>query len=231
MGFRESIAKMLGRNPEREEEGLSLLVEDEGISFYAPPDEIAAIKSGNAGGLAATQHVALTMLCESGQAQPISNGFFVPSESVACLEEDILSILQLPARAPLQFQIKVEGRSTHPAFKVSAFVLIDGEPYPINRKGPILSNTSRDKYTLTAPQLLALDAIDIHAAMSPDDRGEGSNLRLIATLQKAKRDGLDINLSLFDNINVAEAERIGLTVSKLPDGSIELSPTLGDGTP
>ena len=231
MGFRESIARMLGRNPEKDEGGLSLLVEDEGISFYAPPDEIAVIKSGHAGALAATQHVALTMLSESGQAQPISNGFFVPSESVACLEEDILSILQLPPRGPLQFQIKVEGKSTHPAFKVSAFVLIDGEPYPINRKGPILSNTRRDKYTLTAPQLLALDAIDIHAAMSPDERGEGSNLRLIATLQQARRDGLDINLSHFDNINVAEAERIGLTVSKLPDGSIELSPTLGDGTP
>ncbi|RJG18254.1 DEAD/DEAH box helicase [Alcanivorax profundi] len=231
MGFRESIAKMLGKNAGGEEAGLSLLIEEEGISFYASPGDLATIKSDNAGGVASTQHVALTMLCESGQAQPISNGFFLPSESVACLDDDILSILQLPPRAPLQFQIKVEGKSTHPAFKVSAFVLIDGESYPINRKGPILSNTSRDKYTLTAPQLLALDAIDIHAVMSPDDRGEGSNLRLIATLQQAKRDGLDINLSHFDNINVAEAERIGLTVSKLPDGSIELSPTLGDGTP
>lgn len=231
MGFRESIANILGRNSTQEEGGLSLLTEDEGISFYTSPDELAEIKSGNASGLPGAQYVALTMLCESGQAHPISNGVFVPSESIACLEEDILSVLQLPPRAPLKFEIKVDGKSTHPGFKVSAFVLIDGESYPINRKGPILSNTSTDKYTLTPAQLLALDAIDIHTAMSADDKGESSNLRLIATLQQAKRDGLDINLSHFDNINVAEAERIGLTVSKLPDGSIELSPTLGDGTP
>ena len=231
MGFRESIANILGRKSAQDEAGLSVLTEDEGISFYTSPDELDEIKSGNASSLAGAQHVALTMLCESGQADSISNGFFVPSESIACLEEDILSILQLPPRAPLKFEIKLDGKSTHPGFKVSAFVLLDGEPYPINRKGPILSNTSRDKYTLTPPQLLALDAIDIHAAMPADEKGEGSNLRLIATLQQAKRDGLDINLSHFDNINVAEAERIGLTVSKLPDGSIELSPTLGDGTP
>ena len=117
MGFRESIASILGRKSTQEEDGLCLLTEDEGTSFYASPDKLAEIKSGCASSLAGAQYVALTMLCESGQAHPISNGVFVPSESIACLEEDILSVLQLPPRAPLKFQIKVDGKSTHPGFK------------------------------------------------------------------------------------------------------------------
>ena len=131
MGFREAIANILGRSSTPEEGGLSLLIEDEGISFYASPNELAGIRSGNTSGLAGAQYVSLTMLCESGQAHSISNGFFVPSESIACLEEDILSVLQLPPTAPLKFQIKVDGKSTHPGFKVSAFVLIEGDSYPM----------------------------------------------------------------------------------------------------
>ena len=231
MSFIDVIRKLIGEAGHEDRDELEINVDSDGISFYKHPDELDVIGLGSGSSIASAQYVALQMLVESGDAVKQVNSYFVSSEAISGLDSEILDLLRLPPRGDFPFRVHVSGHSKHPSFRIEAFVVIDGSDYPFSRKGPILSVTSSRKITLNEAQLLALRAIDLHESMPAEDRGEDNNLRLIATLQAAKRSGLNVDLSHFDNIDVSEAARISLTISRLPDGSIELAPNLGDGSP
>ncbi|MCC1498123.1 DEAD/DEAH box helicase [Alcanivorax sp. 1008] len=221
--------QMLGLQGQPKGEPLEFDVEDDGVNFYARKDKIEAIKKGGGDPIAQAQYVALQMLRESREADQFPNGFVVSSQAAAGLDEEVLELLGLPSRSDLLFSLHISGQSTHPSFTVRADVVLAGQSYPFRRRGPFIE-VGQNTYTLSSSQLLALEAIDIHRNSAPEERDEGSNLRLVATLQAAKRSGMNIDLSHFENLNVKNAERIGITIVKLPDGSIELAPNLGDGS-
>ncbi|MEE1714581.1 hypothetical protein RIM91_35650, partial [Pseudomonas aeruginosa] len=61
-------------------------------------------------------------------------------------------------------------------------------------------------------------------------RGEAANLRLMAELQTAARIGMRIDLSHFERLDVVVPQNIGVIATRLPDGSLQLCPSLGDGS-
>ncbi|MEI8647020.1 hypothetical protein P4S73_02365 [Paraglaciecola sp. Hal342] len=66
----------------------------ESVDFYCHEYKFKQIKSGNADEYLTAQFVTLQMLAEEGSAEAIPNGFIVPHEVVASLDEDA-SVIEL----------------------------------------------------------------------------------------------------------------------------------------
>lgn len=176
------------------------------------------------------QLIALRMLEEQGYAEPMANGFHIGAENIAGLDDEQAEVLSLPPRFPGSFHAQINGRSGNSGFRVNVTAMIDGQSAPFSRKGPFLNLTSTETYRLTSPELFALEAWEHHQHLPPDDRGEGANLRLMAELQTAQRNGMNLDLGHFQKLDVVVPEGIGVVATKMPDGSLFLSPSLGDGS-
>jgi len=77
---------------------------------------------------------------------------------------------------------------------------------------------------------MGLSAVETHDLLT-DDRGEAANIRLIAALQLAVRSGMKLSLNHFDKIDIVVPNDIGVTATRLPDGSLLLCPSLGHDLP
>ncbi|AMD01534.1 hypothetical protein LOKO_02474 [Halomonas chromatireducens] len=88
---------------------------------------------------------------------------------------------------------------------------------------------SANRFLLDQSQLQAFQAVERHSQLPEALKTSSENLLLLATLQLSKRSGMNIDLSHFERINVETAEDVGVIAKQLPDGSLELFPSVGDG--
>lgn len=211
-------------------ESLQVQADSSGLMFFTAPDIFAALKSGKGSPLGMLQIVVLQMLLEQGEAEELPNGYRLESRVVAALDDEQAELLNLPCRFPYEFAAGVTGHSRSSAFRVELFAKIEGEQYPLKIKGPYLQLSEAQVYRMIPAELMAFSAVIEHADLAPETRGEAPNLLLMARLQAAKRSGMQVSLGAFDNLEVVVPEGVGVIATRMPDGSLELCPALGDGS-
>ena len=232
MGLFDLLRSMVSGEKENvsQQAGFELRADSSGVLFFIEPTKFDELKRGQGPAFQKMQLIALRMLEEQGYAEPMANGFHIGAENIAGLDDEQAEVLSLPPRFPGSFHAEINGRSGNSGFRVNVTAMIDGQSAPFSRKGPFLNLTSTETYRLTSPELFALEAWEHHQHLPPDDRGEGANLRLMAELQTAQRNGMNLDLGHFQKLDVVVPEGIGVVATKMPDGSLFLSPSLGDGS-
>ncbi|WP_303293721.1 DEAD/DEAH box helicase [Marinobacter sp. ST-43] len=232
MGLFDLLRSMVSDEKENvsAQAGFELRADSSGVLFFIEPTKFDELKHGQGPAFQKMQLIALRMLEEQGYAEPMANGFHIGAENIAGLDDEQAEVLSLPPRFPGSFHAEINGRSGNSGFRVNVTAMIDGQSAPFSRKGPFLNLTSTETYRLTSPELFALEAWEHHQHLPPDDRGEGANLRLMAELQTAQRNGMNLDLGHFQKLDVVVPEGIGVVATKMPDGSLFLGPSLGDGS-
>lgn len=211
-------------------DGFLATPDSNGVNFYLPVQSFKALHEGKGNALQKIQLIALNMLAEQGIAEPTANGFHIGAEDVAGMDLEQAEILRLPRRFPGRFLTSISGRTGNSSFRVGITVEMSEGVAAFNRKGPYLYLTSTECYWLTPAELMGMMAWERHESMAPKLRGEAANLRLMAELQTAARSGMRIDLSHFERLDVAVPDKVGVTATRLSDGSLMLCPSLGDGS-
>ena len=232
MGFRDVLNSLLGneQSPSPDDPGFTSTPDSAGINFYLDSAEFAALRRGQGTVLRKAQLIALRMLEEQGFAEPIANGYHIASEDLAGLDDEAAEVLQLPPRFDGRFGANISGRTGNSGFRVELSAMTKEGNAPFERHGPLLALTSTEQYRLTPGELMGLQAWEKHQGLWPEERGEAANVRLMAELQTAERSGMSIDLGAFKRLDLVVPKSIGVTATRLPDGSLTLCPSLGDGS-
>lgn len=201
-----------------------------GMNFYLHLEAFKALRAGKGNALQKIQLIVLNMLLEQGIAEPTANGFHIGAEDIAGMDQEQAEILRLPKRFPGRFLTSISGRTGNSSFRVGVSIEMPEGATSFSRKGPYLYLTSTECYWLTPSELMGLMAWERHDALAPEAKGEAANVRLMAELQTAARSGMRIDLSHFERLDVVVPDNIGVTALRLPDGSLQLCPSLGDGS-
>lgn len=228
--FLKSLISSASVDTEAENVGFNYVADSSGINIYTDKSRFDELQSGHGSGLGLMQLVLMQMLQEQGLAEQLPNGFRIMSEAAAALDDEQAQILGLPGRFDGLFETNVTGRTGGSAFRIDLFLRKEDRSLPFSLKGPILRVSEHEQYLVLPHQLLAFESLQNHEEMSPDHKGEAANLRLLANLQTAQRSGMNVDLSHFDKFEIRVPEEIGVLASQLPDGSIRLCPSFGDGS-
>lgn len=207
--------------------GFDFKADSYGVNFYLAKHEFDQLEAGVGEAKALLQLAMLRMLEEQHSARAIANGFHVSSAVVSALPQEDAHILDLPDYFPGGYEARIEGKTTESAFSLQIFPCMP-ERLHLKMNGPFLV-VGEGKYRVKPEQLIGLLALSEHQKLDASDRGEATNLRLMAKLQLAKRSGMPINLGHFEKLDVRVPEKIGVLATKNPDGSLELCPSLGAG--
>jgi SNF2 family DNA or RNA helicase len=227
MDIAEIISSVItrGTSSARFEQSLDSL----GINFILPIKTFDACQAGDGSDWMLHQYVYLKMLEEQGVAEQIRNGFSVSSEEVVNLEKEAWELLELPARFPGSFVVRVEGQTFNDRFDLEIIpVFEDGQKEPTYQiKGPMLQFGGTDNYLLSAAQYNAFEALARYRASTTTETSEKHNLKLIGDLQRSQADGMKINLAQFDKFDIQFPQVVGATGIEQDDGSITLVPSFG----
>lgn len=233
MTFLSMLKSLLGEGRESsgEQQGFQLQPDSDGLNFFLEKNTFNRVCSGNGSTYQKLQLIALRMLEEQGLAKPLPNGYRIEGSDIAGLDDEQAEVLDLPPRFSGSFVTDIRGRTGQSGFEVRLKLQMpDGGVVPVKRKGPFLQVTSTERYRLTPAELMGLEALDHHCQLLPEQRNESTNLRLIAELQTAARSGMNIDLSHFERLDVIVPEGIGVVATRLPNGNLVLSPSLGEGS-
>lgn len=212
------------------QQGFQSQPDSNGLNFFMPMPAFQALQTGQGSALAKVQLIVFNMLTEQGIAETTANGFHIAAEDVSGMDLEQAEILRLPRRLPGRFLTSISGRTGNSGFRVAITLEMPDGAASFTRKGPYLFLTSSECYWLTPAEMMGLQAWERHEALLPEQRGEAANLRLMAELQTAARSGMRIDLSHFERLDVVVPENIGVIATRLPDGSLQLCPSLGDGS-
>ncbi len=230
--LKSTLSLLIFGDKEKEISGRGLLknTNSKGLVLYTEPAVMNQLRLGKGEPAALIQTVVLQMLQEQGAAEALPNGYRLASETVVALDDEQVELLQLPPTFSGSFGTRITGHTRKSSFNVQAYAVVAGEEYPFQRKGPYITLGGTEFFRLRPAELIALTALEHHQSLLPEGRNEAENLRLMALLQTAKRSGVKLDLSNFDSLDVIVPEEIGVTATRLPDGSLELCPALGDGS-
>lgn len=212
------------------QQGFQSQPDSNGLNFFMPMPAFQALQTGQGSALAKVQLIVFNMLTEQGIAETTANGFHIGAEDVSGMDLEQAEILRLPRRLPGRFLTSISGRTGNSGFRVAITLEMPDGAASFTRKGPYLCLTSSECYWLTPAEMMGLQAWERHEALAPEQRGEAANLRLMAELQTAARSGMRIDLSHFERLDVVVPENVGVIATRLPDGSLQLCPSLGDGS-
>ncbi|MFM5059445.1 DEAD/DEAH box helicase [Aeromonas caviae] len=201
-----------------------------GLNFFLPASELKSLQVGQGNTRQKVQLICLNMLAEQGVAETTANGFHIEAEDITGMDGEQAEILDLPPRFPGQFVSTIHGRTGNSGFRVAITASMPEGETPFTRKGPFLYLGSQECYWLTPAELMGLMAWEQHETLTAELRGETANLRLMAELQTAARSGMRIDLSHFERLDVVVPDNIGIIATRMPDGSLQLCPCLGEGS-
>ena len=224
MTIREQIAALWRRNPQ--DEGFSYKVEKEDVSFYLPHNDFADCESGKGGELSLTQYIHFKMLEEQGIAERFANGFALEPKAVVNLESDLRLLFGLPDSWPGSLELRTQGSSFQPSFGLSLRLrTASGDTIaPYRLEGPFLCLSETERYLPSPAQWLALKAVADHQALVDEARSEYHNLLAVHHVQKAAEAGCDIDLRQFTDLKTVEPERVSVSLERLANGDLELTP-------
>ena len=210
--------------------GFQWKADSEGINLFLPRDEFAALEQGEGGHCTLTQYAHLKMLEEQGLAERLPNGFIIASELAVQLDDDVRRLLELPPPFPGDFKTDMHGLTTRADFSVTLLPCLSGatEFNAWSIKGPLLWVSEQPRYLLTPAQWLAFTALQAHRNSEGTGDDEQRNLALVAALQRAKKQGMRVELAAFDTIDIVVPEKVIPTLEREDNGGLLLSPHYGD---
>lgn len=200
--------------------------ETEGLILSASATAIQAIDAGKADQVSSYQHIALNMLAEEREAEPIPNGFIIPSEVVVKLDDITREMLALPQQ--WEGKINADIRSTTGKSNFNVVLKVQDRQgnftgsYSVT--GPVLKLSSTQQFLLTPPQLIIFSAIEEHKS---SDKTEYDNLKLILSLQDAQKAGAEIKLGQFEKLDIKAPESISIEAELDQNGNLILTPNMG----
>lgn len=227
MSLKNLIKKIINNNPSHSV--FSISPDNEGLNFFLDYNLFQACTNGDADIFLLNQYACLQMLVEQGLAEPIRNGFIIPSEHAVCLDDDIRYLLKLPMRFKGSISTKVEGLSARSTFNVCLILHYNGENiYSYELVGSCLKISENESFLLNKEQWLAFNNTKTHQSLQPSDKNEQQNLMLIYKLQQAKQSGLEINLAQFNKLNIICPDKIGVSAEETINGDLIINPTFGN---
>ena len=212
------------------EEGFSLAADSDGIGLVLLADEFRRAKKGSADGRTLIQLATLRILEEQGLAEEIGNGFHIPSEAAVQLDSEIREQLGLPEAWKGFFRVNAAGSTFEERF---TFYLSLHRPNGddagrFKLDGPFIRISSREIYLPSFSQWQALSAARDHSReAAAGATPEVENLKAVYALQEAMREGAEIDLGPFEQLDVVQPERIGVAVVDTEEGGLELIPHFG----
>ncbi len=218
------------KNSHLADDKYSLVYDSYGVNFATNEATFHCLNKGEGASSQLIQHVVLKMLEERHIAETLPNGFRLDSEQACLLDPEDADVLGLPPFFNNDFDVDIQGRTTKSSFTLQLFAKFEQQKYPVKRKGPILFFSEQTQYLMTPEQLNAVIAVEEHSSLTPDDRTELNNVLAVAKLQQAAKDGLKLDLKHFDKFDLVLPEQITVTANQQVDGSLELSPSFGDGS-
>ncbi len=208
-----------------QDEGFSYKAGKEDVSFYLPHKAFADCESGQGDALSLTQHIHFKMLEEQGLAERFANGFALELETVVNLESDPRVLFGLPDSWPGSFELMTQGSSFQRSFGLRLRLRTAcGDTVPYRLEGPFLRLSEIEHYLPSPAQWSALKTVAAHQALPDEARSEYRNLLAVHHIQKAAEAGCDIDLRQFADLKTREPERISVSLERLPDGGLELTP-------
>ncbi|SFG68492.1 DEAD/DEAH box helicase [Neptunomonas qingdaonensis] len=209
--------------------GFDYVADISGVNFFLDKKYYDSVLKGSGLPLETMQLVVFRMLEEQDLATAFPNGFMISSEVVAGLDDEQADILGIHRRYPGQFTSAISGHTGKSSFKVNLSAFYNEKNEPFRRKGPFIYFGTKKIYRLTSSELMGITAVENHQSLPVEERGTTANLRMMALLQMAERSGMRIDLSHFDRLDVSIPNEVGVLVTRMPDGSLELCPSLGTG--
>ncbi|MEQ3657533.1 MAG: SNF2-related protein [Glaciecola sp.] len=203
-------------------------IDDESVDFHCPEYQFNSIKSGEADEFVTAQYVALQMLVEEGNAEPIPNGFIVTHDVVASLDDDVHQLLQLPPRWDKSAKVDIKGTTSGDSFKVKVDVESPNARMTgaYNLTGCILS-FGESQFTLPKAMYKAFSALAKHAKST---KSETENLLLLHSLQKSQQAGARLSLSHFNKLDIHVPDKIAVEAELDANGNLILTPSMGQST-
>jgi len=232
MKFLENIfGKDLGGDSESS--GFDIKVDSMGVGFVLPVKDLKNLETGNGDELAIHQFIHLRMLAEEGEVEEIVNGFYMKSKDIVRLDENSRYLLTLPESWIGSFRLEINGVSTQKNFKLRVIPIApSGKEYPSYRlDGPFLHISEEQRYLPDTSQWQALDNSRSHELLPDSEKTEYKNLFHIHGIIQAEKDGLQIDLGPFRDIDTHSPDKIHLSIKEEEDESLTLIPSYGDGTP
>lgn len=187
-----------------------------------------AFKAGEC--LQTYQYLILQQLLESGKARKKGQNIHVENDVLCSLDGTSREILGLPEPWPGSFELECRGLTKNSDFTVNLRPVEKwgaGTHSPRGLRGPFLEVNGQD-YLPDAPQWLALSAVEKHSCLDPDQKTEDVNIFTINTIKQASELGASIDLKHFANLEISIPSSISISVTENIDGSLLLSPYLGD---
>ena len=217
---------------EKNERRFRMIADSDGLNFVLPPDDFEKCRSGEAGGWPLHQYVCLRMLEEQGYAKQIANGYLIPSENAVVMDAEAKLLLEFPPPFTGNFRVRVNSQTSHSAFVIHIIpVMPDGKELPnYDLNGPCLQFGPQELYMLSNAEWLAFSALRAHQNLPSENKSELHNLKLVGSLQAARKLGMAIDLSHFNKIEVREPDKIGVAVTQQSDGCLLLTPTFSAGS-
>lgn len=225
------MLKSLIKKLSKEKESFLIEASQEGLTFSLDEKTQKRCRSGEASSWLMHQKVALSMLDEEGVACKTGEDFLIPTEYAVSLDKDTAKLLNLPKPYSGRFEISVSGKSTSNEFSIRIIPIFpDGTKAPhFTLLGPYLSFGERERYLLSSDQFLVVSSVETHSNLPSEEKTENRNLNLVATLQQAKKQGVDLDLSHFNDLEIIVPETVGVSAYEQSDGSLMLCPTFGTG--
>lgn len=232
--FRKLMASLMGgeESEARKGKGFERRVDSHGMNFYLDAATFKALSTGQGTLKARVQLIALRMLEEQNLATPFPNGYAVSAETLTRLDNEQAELLELNPTYPGRFTSHIQGHTDKTTFRISLLAEYQGREMRFTRHGPCLTLASGQQFMLTPESLLALLAHESHEQLDAEHKTPNANLTLVSQLQAAVQRGMPLELHHFgDNgLQVQQAGNISVVATMLPDKSLSLRPSLGDGS-
>lgn len=190
-----------------------------------------AFKAGEC--LETYQFLVLQQLLESGNAIKKGHDIHVDSDVLCSLDEASREILGLPEPWPGRFELECRGLTKNSDFTVSLRPVEkwgDQSYSPRALKGPFLE-VAGQAYLPDTPQWMALSAVEKHSHLDSTQKTEAANIFTINAIKQGAQLGAPIDLKHFADLDISIPSSISVSVTENKDGSLRLSPYLGDDIP
>lgn len=232
--FQKLMANLMGSDESKvgQGKGFNHRVDSYGINFYLDTSTFEALSLGQGDLKARVQLIVLRMLEEQNLATPFPNGYAVSAETITQIDSEQSELLELEPTYPGRFTSHIQGHTDKTTFRISMLAEFEGREMKFERRGPYLILANEQQFMLSPESLLALTFHEAHENLEPQDKTSSANLTLISQLQAAVQQGMPLDLHHFDEagLQVQQAEDISVVATMLPDKSLSLRPSLGDGS-
>ncbi len=210
--------------------GFEFRPDSRSLLITLPKDQFEECLKGRAESLLLHQFVALRMLEEQGEAEGLPNGFRVYSDAAVRLDQDARELLELPEPWPGDFDVSFAGQTTGKDFGIyCALCVPDGtKTRQYKLQGPILWLSEQETYLPDPAQWAVLDTVHWHQSLPFGERTEYNNLLAVHRLQEARKQGAQIRLAHFEDLETIIPDSVGVAGHFTENGDLQLIPGFED---